>query len=513
MSLTLVRGAIYAPAQPRPTAMIVRDDTIVWIGDREEARAHADAVDSVEELSEVFITPAFVDAHVHATSTGITLSGLRLSGCRSLREVLDRVDAHCRTRPGRVVIGHGWDETRWPEGRAPQPTELDRASGGGIVYLSRIDVHSAAISSALVAAAPQIRALEGFDDLRPVRGEAHHAARAKAYGSLTEDDRIVAQRATRARAAELGIGCLHELGGPEISSADDLRGMLELAALEPGPDVVGYWGELGGADKARELGALGAAGDLFADGSLGSHTAYLRTVYEDADHRGTAYLTAQQVRDHVLACVESGLQAGFHAIGDGAAETVVAGFEEAAARVGPARLRAGRHRLEHVELVDAPLVARIARLGVAASVQPAFDAAWGGVDGMYADRLGAARAQQMNPFADLAAAGVGLAFGSDSPVTPLDPWGTVRAAVHHHTASQRLTLTAAFDAHTRGGWWAAGVDGAGVLAPGQPATWAAWQMPDGDRGGLPDLSPGRPLPTCVRTVVRGRTIFSREEAS
>ncbi len=67
--------------------------------------------------------------------------------------------------------------------------------------------------------------------------------------------------------------------------------------------MVGYWGELGGAARALELGALGAAGDLFADGSLGSHTAYLRTVYEDADHRGKAYLTAEQVRDHVLACV------------------------------------------------------------------------------------------------------------------------------------------------------------------------------------------------------------------
>jgi predicted amidohydrolase YtcJ len=493
--------------------MMVRDDTIVWVGDEDAAGAHADALDSVEDLTAALITPAFVDAHVHATSTGITLTGLDASGSRSLREMLDRVEAHSRRRAGRPVIGHGWDETRWPERRSPSRAELDRASYGGVVYLSRTDAHSSAISSALLAAAPHVRALDGFDEVGPVTGEAHHAARAIAYGSLTREDRVAAQRATRARAAKLGIGCLHELGGPEISSADDLRSMLELAALEPGPDVVGYWGELGGAERARELGALGAAGDLFADGSLGSHTAFLRTVYEDADHRGTAYLTAQQVRGHVLACVESGVQAGFHAIGDGAVEMVVAGFEEAADRIGAARLRAGRHRLEHVEMADAPLVARIARLGVFASVQPAFDAAWGGADGMYAGRLGVERAAQMNPFADLAAAGVGLAFGSDSPVTPLDPWGTVRAAVHHRAANQRMSVAAAFAAHTQGGWRAAGIDGAGVLAPGQPATWAAWSLPDGETGRLPDLSSDRPLPTCVRTVVRGRSVFSREEAS
>ncbi len=512
MPVTLVRGAIYSPAHPRATAMIVRDDTIDWIGAAENALA-AD-VDAVDDLDGALITPAFVDAHVHATSTGIALTGLDLATSQSLREALDRLEAHCRARAGRMVIGHGWDESHWPEQRGPLRSELDRASYGGVVYLSRTDVHSAAVSSALVAAAPQMRGLDGFDDQRPLTGAAHHAARAVAYGSLTRQDRLAAQRATRTRAAELGIGCLHELAGPEISSADDLSSMLELSAAEPGPDVVGYWGELGGADRARELGAAGAAGDLFADGSLGSRTAYLRTVYEDADHRGTAYLTAAQVRDHVLACVDSGLQAGFHAIGDSALETVVAGFEEAAARAGADRLRRGRHRLEHVEMADSDLVARIAGLGVSASVQPAFDATWGGPDGMYARRLGTTRAEQMNPFAALAAAGVGLAFGSDSPVTPLDPWGTVRAAVHHFVPGQRMNVDAAFSAHTRGGWAAAGIDVGGVLAPGQPATWAAWEI---DTGGepvadavLPDVAPGRALPRCRRTVVRGQTVYAEE---
>ncbi len=211
---------------------------------------------------------------------------------------------------------------------------------------------------------------------------------------------------------------------------------------------------------------------------------------------------------------QTDLQAGFHAIGDGALDAVVAGFEEAALRVGSAQLRSRRHRIEHVEMADAKLIARIARLGVCASVQPAFDATWGGEADMYVQRLGTARAAQMNRFADLAASGVGLAFGSDSPVTPLDPWGAVRAAVHHHASGQRMTVAAAFAAHTRGGWDAAGVPDAGVLAPGRPATWAAWSVPDEAEerspGSLPDVCPGRPLPICIRTVVRGRTVFDRE---
>ncbi|WP_344335326.1 amidohydrolase family protein, partial [Kitasatospora putterlickiae] len=92
----------------------------------------------------------------------------------------------------------------------------------------------------------------------------------------------------------------------------------ELAAEGEGPEVFGYWGELserGGVETARRLGAIGAGGDLFVDGALGSHTACLHRDYDDAAHTGTAYLTAAQVAEHVAACTGAGLQAGFHAIG------------------------------------------------------------------------------------------------------------------------------------------------------------------------------------------------------
>src|SRR5690606_21480216 len=127
--------------------------------------------------------------------------------------------------------------------------------------------------------------------------------------------------------------------------------------------------------------------------------------------------------------------------------------------------------------IDAEQITRLAAWGVIASVQPAFDAAWGGPDGMYAARLGAERAARLNPFAAMASAGISLAIGSDAPVTALDPWAAVRAAAEHRTPGHGVSPRAAFAAATRGAWRAGGVrDGvAGTLVPGAPASYAVWE--------------------------------------
>ncbi|MGV9243812.1 amidohydrolase [Streptomyces sp. NPDC003710] len=526
-TVLLRRGEVHSPADPFATAMVVERGQVAWVGSEGAADAFADGVDEVVDLDGALVTPAFTDAHVHTTSTGLALTGLDLSGAPSLAAALALVRDFAAARPGdRVLIGHGWDAARWPERRAPRRDELDEATGGRPLYLTRIDVHSAVVTTALLDLTPGVRDRDGFRDGEPLTRDAHHAVRAAAFAAVTPAQRTEAQRAALAHAASLGIGSVHECAGPEISSEEDLTGLLRLASGEPGPRVVGYWAEQD-VDKARELGALGAAGDLFVDGSIGSHTACLHEPYADAGHTGTAYLDASAVAAHVVACTETGLQAGFHAIGDAAVTTVVEGVRAAAEKVGLARVRAARHRIEHAEMLTPETVAAFAELGLTASVQPAFDALWGGEDGMYAQRLGAERARSLNPFATLLRTGVPLAFGSDSPVTPLDPWGTVRAAAFHRTPEHRISVRAAFTAHTRGGWRAIGRDDAGVLVPGAPADYAVWrtdalvvQAPD-DRvarwstdprsgtPGLPDLTPGTDLPVCLRTVVGGRTVFVR----
>ncbi|MET8223793.1 amidohydrolase [Streptomyces sp. NPDC005301] len=524
-------GEVHSPADPFATAMVVERGQIAWVGSEGAADAFASGVDDVVDLGGALVTPAFTDAHVHTTATGLALTGLDLSGAPSLDAALALVRDFAAARPAdRVLLGHGWDAARWSDGRPPTRAELDEATGGRPLYLSRIDVHSAVVTTALLDLVPGVTGRAGYAD-GPLTRDAHHAVRAAAFGAVTPAQRTEAQRAALTHAASLGIGSVHECAGPEISSEDDFTGLLALAAEQPGPRVVGYWAEHGdeGIARARALGAVGAAGDLFVDGALGSHTACLHQPYADTAHTGTAYLDAAAVAAHVVGCTEAGLQAGFHAIGDAAVTAVVDGMRAAAEKVGLARVRAARHRVEHAEMLTPETVAAFAELGLTASVQPAFDALWGGEDGMYAQRLGAERARTLNPFAALLRAGVPLAFGSDSPVTPLDPWGTVRAAAFHRTPAHRVSVRAAFTAHTRGGWRAVGRDDAGVLVPGAPADYAVWrteelvvQAPD-DRvarwstdprsgtPGLPDLTPGADLPVCLRTVVGGRTVFVRPD--
>ncbi|MEV5595197.1 amidohydrolase [Streptomyces sp. NPDC052496] len=525
-------GEVHSPADPFATAMVVEGDSIAWVGEEGAADSFADGVDEVVHLDGALVTPAFTDAHVHTTATGLALTGLDLTAARTLPDALARVREHAAARTAdRILLGHGWDATAWPEGRPPSRAELDAATGGRPLYLTRVDVHSAVVTTALLDLVPGIRDLPGFHPEQPLTGDAHHAVRAAAYATVTPAQRDAAQAAALAHAASRGIGTLHECAGPEISSEDDLTALLARAAREPGPRVVGYWAEIvtnaKDADRVRALGAIGAAGDLFADGSLGSHTAHLHAPYADAGHTGTAHLDSDAVAAHVAACTEAGLQAGFHAIGDAALTAVTDGVRAAADRVGLARVRAARHRVEHAEMLTGATVAAFAEFALTASVQPAFDAAWGGEDGMYAARLGVERARTLNPYAALLRAGVPLALGSDSPVTPLDPWGTVRAAVFHRTPGHGISARAAFTAHTRGGWRAIGRDDAGVLVPGAPADYAVWrtgdlvvQAPDerverwstdprSGTPGLPDLTPGQDLPVCLRTVVGGRTVYGR----
>ncbi|GAA4846105.1 amidohydrolase [Saccharopolyspora rosea] len=526
----LLGGRIHSPADADATAMAVTDGVVAWVGTDEVGRAlHPDA--EVVDLAGALVTPAFVDSHVHATSTGLLLNGLDLTGCASLTEFLHALRDHVEEYPGALVWGHGWDETWWPERRPPTRAEIDRAAGGAPVYLSRIDVHSALVSSALVERAPLARGSEGWSENGPLTRVAHHHTRRAARESLGVAQRRDAQLAFLRHAAAQGVASVHECAGPDISGADDLADLLELSARGGVPDVVGYWGELGAVDRARELGVRGLAGDLFVDGAVGSRTAALRHPYtDDPATSGVLYLDASAVAEHLVACTRAGLQAGFHVIGDAGVAEVCEGFRRAAETVGAPALAGMRHRLEHLEMVDAEQAAQLARYGVAASVQPSFDATWGGPADMYARRLGVPRGTRLNPFSQLAANGVLLAFGSDAPVTPVDPWAGVRAAVHHRTEGFGISPRAAFAAHTRGGWRAAGVDDGltGALVPGAPATYAVWDAgelvvaapdsrvqrwstdPRAGVPGLPDLRPGAELPRCLRTVLRGETLYTRD---
>ncbi len=533
-TVLLTGGRIHSPASPDATAMAITDATVVWVGqDAPGLALHPDA--ERIPLDGAFVAPAFVDAHVHATATGLHLSGIDLTSVRNAAELLDKVRAGAATvRPGDVLLAHGWDQTRWTQQRMPSRAEIDAVAEAVPIYLSRVDVHSALVSSALVDLAPEAQAADGWSADGPVSATAHHHLRRAARAAITPEQRRRAQQHFLAAAAAAGIASVHECAGPDISGEDDLADLRRFAGRPDAPEVVAYWGQLASTDDsaidlARRLGVRGLAGDLFVDGALGSRTAALAEPYaDDPAASGNRYLDADEIAGHIAACTTAGVQAGFHVIGDAAVAEVVEGLRRAEELVGQRAIAGGRHRLEHVEMIDAEQAAALARWNVSASVQPAFDALWGGTDGMYAARLGGDRALGLNPLSMLAAHGVLVAGGSDAPVTPLDPWASVRAAAHHRTPGASLSARAAFNAHTRGGHRAAGVlDGvSGTLVPGAPAHYAVWDAgdlvvaapdsrvqrwstdPRSRVPPLPSLVPGVALPRCLRTVRAGVTIFS-----
>jgi predicted amidohydrolase YtcJ len=523
----LLRGGyVHTPADPHATALCLEDGQVVWTGDDDASAHFVDNAERIVELDGRLVTPAFVDAHVHLSQTGLAAHSVDLSGVPTLRDALDALDKHTRASAFPVVLGLNWDETLWPEGRCFTRHEVDRAVGGRPAYLARVDAHSAVVSSAFLDAFPDVVGLDGYDTDGWLTRTANVQAREAVFGLIPGSAQEGAISRALSDAARMGIGMVHEMGAPGDSPAEDFARIESVRRTGPMPEVVGYWGQLDGIDQARELGCVGAAGDLCADGAIGSRTAAMHAPYADATTSGHLYLDAEQVRRHVLACTEADLQAGFHVIGDRAVAEVVEGFRQAAAVVGAAALVRARHRLEHLEMIGAEDMATLGELGVTASMQPMFDGLWGGDDSLYAQRLGVDRTKPMNAFASLNRAGVALAFGSDTPVTQFDPWGGVRAAAWHHTESERITVRAAFNAHTRGGWRAARQDEGGVIALGAPASIAVWDVP-GDlvvqtpdtrvaawstdpRAGvpqLPDLHPDLELPTCVMTLVRGEVAF------
>lgn len=525
MALTLYRnGSVYSSADPFATAMLIDGNTVAWIGGEDAAERHAARADQVLDLEGALVTPAFVDSHTHLAALGAVLAGADLSQADSAAGLLQSVARLAAEGTG-IFSAHGWDESRWPDAALPGLDELERAAEGRPFYLSRIDSHSALANQALLDALQLSEVEPGL-----LSGADHDRVSA----ALAGDTQLLQRRQRTAleHYAARGFAAVVEMAADHLTGAAALKSLLELR--DPAlPEVYAYWGQaaasgqqaaqlLAGFDSPR---LLGLGGDLRVDGSLGSHTAALREDYADApSRRGTLYLDSEQVAAHLVACAEHNIQAGFHVIGDAGLDEVLAGFDKAAEQIGAAKLQAGRHRLEHAEMVDEANRQRLLQYSITVSMQPRFDEYWGGQDGMYRRRLGE-RAGSMNNLAAMLSAGVPVVLGSDAPVTEVDGWAVVRASMGLSNAEGRISARAAFIAQTRSAYRAMGQLNpyAGQLLIGAPATFAVWsaselavQTPDARISSWStDARAGTPLlpvvdgeaPRCLRTVREGVTLF------
>ncbi|HWS58780.1 MAG TPA: amidohydrolase family protein, partial [Actinotalea sp.] len=240
------RGVVHSRTDPFAQALLVVDGQVAWLGPQDSVHAVLDGADEVVDLDGALVTPGFVDAHAHVLETGFALVGLDLSAATSLPDLLDAVARAARhdraSGTADPLLGHGWDETAWVEGRTPTREELDRAAQGAPVHLERVDGHGAVVSTAFADLAG-LGGLPGWRADGWVTGAAHRAARATARRAGPTRRETLHRRALLAAAAA-GIVSLHEHGSPDR----DPGGPTDLLSLtrDPAdglPGVVAHWSQ------------------------------------------------------------------------------------------------------------------------------------------------------------------------------------------------------------------------------------------------------------------------------
>lgn len=472
----------------------------VGAGDRPEA-------ERVVELPGATILPGFVDAHVHLTGTGEHLADPAIAAARSREELLQAVRDAVAHRDAPTLL-HGFDESRWPRPELPGLEDLDGLSPHPLC-LVRVDGHlslanTRAIRAAEVLDAPGLVRDEHGRPTGAVTGEANQRLRRWFAQAIPERDVQELQLRAAALAASRGVTCVHEMSMPALRGLRDVQVLLGHRERLP-VDVVIYVATTDVA-QAMDLGLPRIGGDLPVDGSIGARTAGLSAPYADAEGSGDAYFADDELAEFLHGAHAAGLQVGVHAIGDRAIEQVLRTWERIYGTLDSRarrHFRARRHRVEHFEMPSPAHVERAAALGLAISVQPAFDALWGHPGGLYELRLGWDRAAGMNPFRSFVERGLEVGVGSDSPVTPLDPMAAIAALEGHHDPGQRMSRAEAIRLHTIGSARLAHQEGKkGALEPGAHADLAAYDVDPFEAEDVRDLRP-------VLTVSLGREVSAR----
>jgi len=438
--------------------------------------------------------------------------------------------------PGEWILGQGWNESRWPEGRMPTRDDLDAVAPDHPVIIWRNDLHLAVVNSRgleeahITADTPNPP--EGVID-RDASGEPTGILRELAINFVsevipdpTEEETVDAMREGFPILHRLGITGLHDyriMGGADGPPA--FRAYERLQA--EGELDLRLWMHIPG-EKLREAAALGlrtGVGDdylrvghvkLFSDGGQGARTAWMLEPYEDTGESGMPLTPMGEIHEAVRLADRSGLAVAVHAIGDRANRELIGVFEEVLG--GPRRADtappAAPHRIEHVQVIQPEDVERLARLGVVASVQPIHCPD----DIPMVETSVGPRGRFAYPFRDMLEAGVPMAFGSDCPVANPNPMFGIHAAVTRQMRDgtpaggwypeQRLTVAEAVWGFTMGTAYVSGRDNQlGSITPGKLADLVVL---DRDILALGETAPEEiARAEVVMTVFDGRVVCER----
>ena len=483
-------------------ALAIANGRILAVGRDEEIRAYAGPNTTVVDLKGRLAVPGLTDSHVHFIQGGFQLLSVDLKDARSEEEFVRRIAAKARTLPaGRWMQGGDWDEEAWPSEKLPNRWLIDPVTPHTPVFISRYDGHAVLANSLALklanltkdtpdpAGGVIVRDPKSGEPTGILKDEAQELV-AKVIPRPSELEMEEALRAALKEAACVGLTSVHDITvGPEAWNGNftgeiellrraELAGWLtcRIYAITP----IAQWKNLAEAAISHNMGSdllkLGAV-KAFADGSLGSHTAWMFEPFDDdPGNRGLPMpLMAPPSTMEAVAggADKAGIQICTHAIGDRAVSTLL----DIYGRLGGERPAAHRFRVEHAQHLRPEDFARFGKLGIVASMQPyhAID------DGRWAEkRIGRERARSSYAWRSMLDAGVVLAFGSDWPVAPLDPLSGICAAVTRATLDgknpggwfpeQRLTVEEALRAYTLGAAYAAFQENdKGTISPGKLA--------------------------------------------
>lgn len=328
----------------------------------------------------------------------------------------------------------------------PTRAVLDDATGDVPTYVLGVDVHAvwmneaafrreaiAPTHSGLVREAAAFEVIDRLDDVDGSVADAAHDAVARyaaARGVVgVWDLEFGENHAPWRRRSDAGWNALRVFSNVYPGDLDD---------------VISRGAETGDPLAANPLVRLGML-KVIGDGALGSRTAATSHDYDHhPHHRGRLGVSPDEMVDLVARAAAGGIATTIHAIGDAATTAALDAFARCAVP----------GRIEHAQLVTARDIPRFARLGVEASVQPQhlID------DRELTDHFWASQPARPYPLRDLRDAGTGLLFGSDAPVSPLDPWIQMSAAVFRADDDRRpwqpdqgLDARTALAASTEGG--------------------------------------------------------------
>jgi len=529
VTLAVVNAAVWTgdPARPEAEAVAIDGDRIVAVGTTDEVRQLAGTAEVID-AGGAFVTPGFIDAHVHFLDGGARLASVQLRDAKTREAFTARIGAFAKTVPaGTWITGGDWDHQLWG-GQLPERTWIDAVTPDHPVWVNRLDGHMALANSAAlraVGATGAVRDIAGGEIVRDRRGELTGLLKDNAM-RLVDEKMPPPTAATRDRAlqaameyvAAQGVTSVHHMG-----TWDDLdvfaraRQANTLITRINAAVPLDTWRRLADTVAARTYGPGGRGdewlrlGNLkgFVDGSLGSHTAAFDEPFTDTPKdRGFFVNTPEDLYTWTSGADRAGLQVSVHAIGDRAIATQLDIFERVAKENGP---RDRRFRIEHAQHFAARDVPRMAQLGVIASMQPyhAID------DGRWAEKVIGPRIALTYAFKSLVDAKATLAFGSDWFVAPPTPIEGIYAAVTRRTLddahpdgwvpAQKITVEDALVAYTRGSAYAAFEEAdKGILAPGRLADLVILDQ-DLRRIAGPDIRTAK----VVRTIVGGRTVFPR----